>query len=67
MPGEARLELRVEHTDPPTLVQRLVFRPRGLAGEVYWPLMRLMHTLLFDRLLRALPQQTRHRLPTPTG
>ncbi|MGI8334166.1 DUF2867 domain-containing protein [Actinomadura scrupuli] len=66
MPGEAHLELRVEDTDPPVLVQRLVFRPRGLAGEVYWHLARVLHTLLFDRLLRSAAQQE-HRLPTLTG
>jgi uncharacterized protein YbjT (DUF2867 family) len=70
MPGEAHLELRVEPTDPPVLaarlVLRLVFRPRGLAGEVYWHVVRLMHTLLFDRLLRSAARET-HRLPTPTG
>jgi uncharacterized protein YbjT (DUF2867 family) len=64
MPGEARLELRVEHTEPPVLVQRLVFRPRGLAGEIYWNLARLTHQLLFDRLLHALSAR---RSPAPTG
>ncbi|MCW2883882.1 MAG: hypothetical protein QOE54_1261 [Streptosporangiaceae bacterium] len=65
MPGEAHLELRVEYTDPPVLVQRLVFRPRGLAGEAYWHLARVMHTLLFDRLLRSVAGRE-HRLPTLT-
>jgi uncharacterized protein YbjT (DUF2867 family) len=60
MPGEARLELRVEPTDPPVLVQRVVFRPRGLAGEIYWHLVRLMHTLLFDRLLRSAAREEHH-------
>jgi hypothetical protein len=44
-----------------------VFRPRGLAGEVYWHLVRLMHPLLFERLLRSMARQTRHRSPTLTG
>jgi uncharacterized protein DUF2867 len=50
VPGEARLELRVEDCDRPALLQRLVFRPRGLGGELYWRATRHTHAPLLDDL-----------------
>lgn len=50
MPGEASLEFRIEDGDRPTLLQRLAFRPRGLAGELYWRTVSLVDASLLDDL-----------------
>jgi uncharacterized protein YbjT (DUF2867 family) len=51
LPGEAWLEWRVEEADGArTLEQTAYFRPRGLAGRLYWYAMLPFHHLIFERM-----------------
>lgn len=51
LPGEARLEFLVEPTvDGARLVQTASFRPRGIAGILYWYAVLPLHALVFPRL-----------------
>ena len=52
LPGEAELEFAVEPAGAGTrLVQTARFRPRGLAGLVYWYAVLPLHGLVFRRML----------------
>ncbi len=51
LPGEAWLSFEI---DGERLVQTATFRPRGLAGRVYWWLMMPAHALLFPLMVRRL-------------
>jgi hypothetical protein len=54
LPGEALLEFRLEpdedggHT---TIIQHARFRPRSLAGHLYWAVLLPVHAALFPRML----------------
>jgi uncharacterized protein YbjT (DUF2867 family) len=54
LPGEAWLELAAEQDQAGRTVyrQRAVFRPHGLAGQVYWWSLRPFHDLIFGAMLR---------------
>ena len=56
LPGEAWLEWRVESdgTAGVVLRQTAYFRPRGLAGRVYWLAMLPFHRLIFRRMARSI-------------
>ncbi|MEP2669531.1 MAG: SDR family oxidoreductase [Cyclobacteriaceae bacterium] len=51
LPGEAWLEFKIEDN---TLVQTATFRPRGLAGRLYWYSVYPFHGLIFNGLIRKL-------------
>ena len=53
VPGQAWLEFRL--TDSPKgtrVVQRAIFRPRGLAGRLYWWVLIPFHAIIFPGMLR---------------
>ena len=56
VPGLAWLELRVEGDDrrtaPTTFVQRALFHPRGLAGQLYWWSVYPFHGIVFGGMQR---------------
>jgi len=56
VPGLAWLELRVEGDDPrrapTTFVQRALFHPRGLAGQLYWWSVYPFHGVVFGGMQR---------------
>lgn len=58
LPGEATLELVVSPSDLPEggtrLVQTARFKPRGLAGMVYWAAVVPFHPFVFRSLLKAM-------------
>ncbi len=55
LPGEAWLEWRIEEdTVERRLVQTAYFRPRGLAGRLYWFLLLPAHHLIFERMARKI-------------
>ncbi len=57
LPGEARLEFLVERRADPgrsRLVQIARFRPRGLAGLIYWYAVLPLHGFVFGRMLRGI-------------
>jgi uncharacterized protein YbjT (DUF2867 family) len=53
LPGEAWLEFRIQDN---WLVQTATFRPRGLAGRLYWYSVYPFHGLIFERLVRKLTE-----------
>lgn len=62
LPGDAWLEWHVdEGTDGTTLTQSAYFRPRGLAGRLYWFAMLPFHSLIFGRMARAIVDAARNR------
>lgn len=63
LPGEAWLEWRVEPGDQghTLLHQTAYFRPRGLAGRVYWLAMLPFHRLIFGRMARSIAVAAEHR------
>jgi uncharacterized protein YbjT (DUF2867 family) len=56
LPGEAWLEFRVIEGENgrASLVQKAVFRPKGLWGRGYWYCLLPLHTLIFRGMARAL-------------
>jgi len=56
VPGLAWLELRVEGDDPrrapTTFIQRALFHPRGLAGQLYWWSVYPFHGVVFGGMQR---------------
>ncbi|MEY4401866.1 MAG: hypothetical protein RL072_1731 [Actinomycetota bacterium] len=53
VPGQAWLEFRVKTVDGGThVVQRAIFRPRGLAGRLYWWVLIPFHAIIFPGMLR---------------
>lgn len=65
LPGTARLELRVEPTGRRTsrYVQRVTFRPRGMAGRAYWFGVYPGHQFVFGVMARTIAgvAATEHR------
>lgn len=51
LPGEAWLEFTIKEN---TLIQTATFRPRGLAGRLYWYSVYPFHGLIFNGLIRKL-------------
>lgn len=51
LPGEAWLEFKIQDN---RLVQTSTFRPKGVAGRLYWYAMLPIHSLLFGGLLKRL-------------
>ena len=51
LPGEAWLEFKIEGN---TLIQTATFRPRGLAGRLYWYSVYPFHGLIFNGLINKL-------------
>ena len=55
LPGEAWLDWVIEDADDDlTLVQTAYFRPRGLAGRLYWFALLPAHRLIFGRMARKI-------------
>ena len=53
VPGQAWLEFRLRHVPEGThVVQRAIFRPRGLAGRLYWWVLIPFHAIIFPGMLR---------------
>jgi uncharacterized protein YbjT (DUF2867 family) len=53
VPGQAWLEFRLKPTAGGTHVtQRAIFRPRGLAGRLYWWVLVPFHAIIFPGMLR---------------
>jgi len=51
LPGEAWLEFKIENKQ---LIQRAVFRPKGLFGRVYWFAVSPFHGLIFNGMINQL-------------
>lgn len=58
LPGVATLTLEVEPLEPPSSGSRLImtarFRPRGLAGILYWYSVKPLHGIVFSGTLKGL-------------
>ena len=55
LPGEAWLEFKSEETEGKrVLVQTATFRPRGLAGRLYWYCVLPFHYFIFNGMIRNL-------------
>ena len=53
LPGQAWLEFRLSTEEDGThVVQRAIFRPRGLAGRLYWWVLIPFHAIIFPGMLR---------------
>ncbi len=53
VPGQAWLEFRLNQVAGGThVVQRAIFRPRGLAGRLYWWVLIPFHAIIFPGMLR---------------
>ena len=64
LPGEAWLEWRVGADGQARhLEQTAYFRPRGLAGRVYWYAMLPFHRLIFGRMARKVSRAAEARVP----
>lgn len=62
LPGDAWLEWRVEPSDEGTLLnQSAYFRPRGLAGRLYWFAMLPFHRLIFGRMAHSIAEAAEQR------
>jgi hypothetical protein len=58
LPGEAWLEWRIEREgDPTQLLQRAMFRPRGLLGRAYWYAVAPFHRFIFRPLALAIAER----------
>jgi uncharacterized protein YbjT (DUF2867 family) len=55
LPGEAWLEFKIENEE---LIQTATFRPKGLAGRIYWILVYPFHGFIFNGLLRELTNKS---------
>ncbi len=55
LPGEAWLEFKIENGE---LTQTATFRPKGLAGRIYWMLVYPFHGFIFKGLLKALTKES---------
>lgn len=62
LPGDAWLEWNIESEDDHrVLTQSAYFRPRGLAGRLYWYAMLPFHRLIFGRMARAITRAAESR------
>jgi uncharacterized protein YbjT (DUF2867 family) len=53
LPGEAWLEFRIHNeNDQDVLVQEATFRPRGIAGRLYWYGLLPIHNIMFEGMAR---------------
>jgi uncharacterized protein YbjT (DUF2867 family) len=52
LPGEAWLEFRLDHDN--ILHQQATFRPRGLAGRLYWYSVLPFHYFIFEGMIRRI-------------
>lgn len=51
LPGEAWLEFNIKDN---ILIQTATFRPRGIAGRLYWYSVYPFHGLIFNGLIKKL-------------
>lgn len=51
LPGEAWLEFKIEED---TLIQTATFRPKGVAGRLYWYVLFPFHFFIFDSIAERL-------------
>ncbi len=57
LPGEAWLEFRImESAEGYEMLQRATFRPKGLAGRLYWFIIWPVHVLVFRGMIRKIAQ-----------
>ena len=49
LPGEAWLEFKIEDN---TLKQTATFRPRGIAGRLYWYTVLPFHVFIFNGMIK---------------
>jgi hypothetical protein len=62
LPGDAWLEWNIEPSaDGTMLTQSAYFRPRGLAGRLYWFVMFPFHSLIFGRMARSIAETAQRR------
>ena len=54
LPGEAWLEFKIEDN---TLHQTATFRPKGLAGRLYWYAVTPFHWFVFDGMINAIVKE----------
>jgi hypothetical protein len=54
LPGEAWLEFKIEDN---TLYQTATFRPKGLAGRLYWYAVTPFHWFVFDGMINAIVKE----------
>jgi hypothetical protein len=58
LPGDAWLEFRIEEGEEgPFLVQEASFRPKGLAGRLYWTLVSPFHYFVFRGMAKRIAQE----------
>ncbi len=55
LPGEAWLEFKIEED---TLVQIATFRPKGIAGRLYWYSLLPMHHFIFGKMVKKIALNT---------
>ncbi|MCX7832727.1 MAG: SDR family oxidoreductase [Ignavibacteria bacterium] len=53
LPGEAWLEFKIENE---FLIQTATFRPKGLAGRIYWYLLLPIHKLIFKGMAKRISE-----------
>jgi uncharacterized protein YbjT (DUF2867 family) len=64
VPGRAWLQWEVfPEADGARLIQTALFRPRGLAGFLYWYLLYPIHAAMFSRLAVAVARRAETRTP----
>jgi hypothetical protein len=62
VPGEAWLEWNItDDEEQRTLTQIARFYPRGVAGRVYWILMKPFHGLIFGPMVRRIAKEAGRR------
>lgn len=62
VPGEAWLEFKIEREAVGyRLIQTAIFRPRGVAGRLYWYACYPLHLILFPGMLRKITKKCRNR------
>ena len=55
IPGEAWLQFRVEDKNGQSfLIQTATFRPKGIAGRLYWYALFLFHIFIFKKMAMSL-------------
>jgi uncharacterized protein YbjT (DUF2867 family) len=67
LPGLAWLEFRVEPDGSGSrILQRAIFRPRGIAGKLYWWSVWPFHGIVFEGMLRNMSRTAESEIP-PVG
>lgn len=62
LPGDAWLEWEIRDTEYGTdLIQTAWFRPRGLAGRIYWYFMLIPHRIVFPRMAHRITAAAEER------